>query len=269
MIAVEERNAMRRIIQQRKREQTAAWIQEAKEQRTKYLPYAISLITMGFALLLFKVLVSIFSSGIYDGSVQKNSLIGPVEVSGKTLYKLKVTHNLNRVRNNWCRISMFLLDENKNYIAGAAKDLYYERDRDNSYKESNAAYSVVIEKPGTYYFTIVPKYSRNENPGRIVVNLSKVHLGTIYLKTVGITTIILGIILIFYLYSDRELTKYVPPMISDYSIGIFKKFAIALGVLIVLFLYTGFTYKGYAGSSSIHDAPSGMFNNNDTNYFGK
>ena len=145
---------MRRIILNRRREQRTAAINDSNALRTKYLPHVISLFAIGITIMVFRIVFATFSSEISSGNIKNNEIIGPVEVSGTSLYNLSVEHNLNRYSNNWCSLSMLLLDENKNYITGASKDLYYERDRDGSYSESNAEYSIVIKKPGIYYFTI-------------------------------------------------------------------------------------------------------------------
>ena len=261
---------MRRIILNRRREQRNAAINNSEASRTKYLPHVISLFSIGIALMVFRIVFVIFSSEISSGNVHSNEIIGPIEVSGKSLYKISVEHQLNRFSNNWCSLSMLLLDENKNYITGASKDLYYERDRDGSYSESNAEYSIVIKKPGTYYFTINSKYSKNKSrSGGIKMKLNKVYLGTNYLTNFGIAFIVLGGFLALYLFHDWEITEYIPPMSSKYSSSIYKKFLFAGAIILLVFIYSGITYDGYAGTNSIYDAPSSMFSNDDNHYFGR
>jgi len=263
---------MRRIILNRRREQRNAAINDSNALRTKYLPHVISLFAIGITIMVFRIVFATFSSEISSGNIKNNEIIGPVEVNGTSLYNLSVEHNLNRYSNNWCSLSMLLLDENKNYITGASKDLYYERDRDGSYSESNAEYSIVIKKPGIYYFTINSKYSKNENESRsgfIKMRLNKVYLGTNYLTNFAIALIVLGGFLILYLFHDWEITEYIPPMSSKYSSSIYKKFLFAGAIILLVFIYSGITYDGYAGTNSIYDAPSSMFSNNNNHYFGR
>ena len=261
---------MRRTILQNRRERSNAAIQESNDLRKKYLPHGISLILIGLSLFIFQIVVTGLSSEISSGNVHNNEMIGPIEVSSKSLYNLSIEHDVSKYSNNWCNLSMLLLDENKNYITGASKDLYYERDRDGSYSENKANYSIVIKKPGTYYFTINAKYSKSESrSGFIKMSLDKVYFGTNNLKTVGITSIILGVLLILYLFTDWEITEFIPPLTGKYPISIYKKFIIGGGLLIAAFIYSGITYSGYAGTNSIYDAPSSMFNNDDNHYFGR
>ena len=266
----QELDQMRRIILNRRREQRNAAINDSNALRTKYLPHVISLFAIGITIMVFRIVFATFSSEISSGNIKNNEIIGPVEVSGTSLYKLSVEHNLNRYSNNWCSLSMLLLDENKNYITGASKDLYYERDRDGSYSESNAEYSIVIKKPGIYYFTINSKYSKNESrSGFIKMRLNKVYLGTNYLTNFAIALIVLGGFLILYLFHDWEITEYIPPISSKYSSSIYKKFLFAGAIILLVFIYSGITYDGYAGTNSIYDAPSSMFSNNNNHYFGR
>jgi hypothetical protein len=79
----------------------------------------------------------------------------------------------------------------------------------------------------------------------------------------------LGVVLLVYLFHDQSLTDYIPSIDSEYSKRIFKPFLIGGAIILIAFIVSGITYTGYAGSSSIHDAPSSMFGNDDTHYFGK
>tara|TARA_B110000211_G_C13996685_1_gene516531 strand:+ start:355 stop:1152 length:798 start_codon:yes stop_codon:yes gene_type:complete len=261
----EDRIEMRRIIQQRRREQTLHWIQETKDMRRKFFPFGSSMIALGLALLTFRIIIALFYTEIASGNIQKNSLIGPIEVSSKSLYNLSIEHRLSRKSNNWCTLSMLLLDEHKNYITGASKDLYYEP----LYIDESAEYSIVIKEPGTYYFNISPKYSKKESKNNFKISLNKIHLGSNYLTILGIVFISIGALTIVFLFHDLTLTDYFPPMNSEYSKKTFKILLIGSAVILSGFIFSGMTYKGYAGSSSIYDAPSVMFDNDDTHYFGR
>lgn len=262
---------MRRIILNRRKAQRIKAIERSKNLREKYLPYCISLVLIGILLIISRILVSALSIEITSGNVHRNEIIGPVEVREKSLYNFAVEHKLNRSSNNWCSLSILLLDENKNYISGATKDLYYERDYEGSYSESNAEYSIVIKQPGTYFFTIDTKYSKSGiNSYRLIkMHLNKIYLGTNYLMIFGIASFVIGSLLTLYVFSDWELTKYIPKISSEYSASIYKKF-IFIGVIIFLtFVYSGITFSGYAGANSIHDAPNSRFNNDNNHYFGR
>jgi hypothetical protein len=261
--------ARRNRILKFRQDELKRWIKEANDVRTKYLPYAISLIVLGLLLLTFRVTTSILSSEISSGNIKNNSLIGPIEVNQKGLFKLSVQHPLNSFKNNLCTISMLLLDENGNYLTGATRDIYYERDSYGTYSESNAEYSIVINKEGTYYFAIVPKYSRKLQQGSIHYSLNNVFSGSILITTIGIVFIAIGGLMILFFYSTRTITKYIPPINSVYSIKIFKRCTLVGAIILISFFYSGLTFKGYAGSSSIYDAPSSMFSNNKTIYFGR
>ena len=112
----QELDAMRRVILENRREQRNTAIQQSNDLRKKYLPHGISLILIGLSLFIFQILVTGLSSEISSGNVHNNEMIGPIEISSKSLYNLSVEHDVSKYSNNWCNLSMLLLDENKTIL---------------------------------------------------------------------------------------------------------------------------------------------------------
>jgi len=214
------------------------------------------------------MLSPITSTQIKPIAFLEESIVGPFKVEKTNLYTISVHHNL-RINREWCNMKLLLLDENKNYVSGAQKDLYYERDSEGVYSESEVTASFVINETGLYYFQVIPEYSNNSTVhGNIACEITSQSLGTNYSLGFGIFFLVIGTGLFVNLFSDYEITNYQPELFSVRGKKIFSIFSIIAVVIITYFIFSGITYQGYAGKSGFQDAPSSWYSNRDVHYFG-
>ena len=273
-MAVQDQKNTREIIRLQRRQAAAnkrkVLAQKEKERikefRKKYYPPAIVIIRVGIALLALRLVFGFVGWTVDSGKLNSDNIIGPITVEVGGLYELDVEKDLSG-RNQWCSVTVLLLDSNKNYLTGGTKDLYYEKDGYNEeYRDERLNYTLVIPEEGVYYYKVIPIYSNKLIDKTLRYKLSKKMIGSNYFLIIGF--IVLGIGLVWYklvLFND-EYTSFKPKLDPVYM----KRYSIVLIVPIaVYFLIAGLTYQGYGGKSGFDDAPSSWFSNDDTKYFGK
>jgi hypothetical protein len=246
-------------------------IKEAIQSRDTHLPLATAILSFGVFLILFRLLIGFLSFEIESGKISnRGGIIGPIKIESSEFHELKLNYNLRGLNSKWCAIDVLILDENKNYVSGAAKDLYYELDGwGNVYQEDAMNYSVEISNPGTYYYQLVPNHSnKSKYLGKSIINyeLNKLSLGRSFVLFFGILLTISGALYLSWTILDWELTPYLPNLKSDLSKNKFKLVALVLGP-VVLLIITCSIFK--IGSADLENAPSSYFSADNTIYFGK
>jgi hypothetical protein len=257
-----KRNAVRRAAQK----ETAR--KEAVAYRNNNFPIAISILSAGVLLLLLRIIFGSLSSDMSSGTLNENGgLIGPFETTSSQLHSLHLKYDIKHARTRWCSVSILLLDENKNVITGANKDLYYESDSEGSYKEDRMHYGLIVDQPGTYYYQVIPEYQKNSTPKKqFDYQLRHHYFGSNFLFPASLLILLAGAIYMAYIFLDYELTKYIPSLKTELSIKQIKKSLVILIPIILFFMITSFFRMGYADTENV---PSTFFSNGDTHYFGK
>jgi len=233
--------------------------------REQNVPIAVVVVLLGISLIVLKSLITFTSPSIISGDISnEGGLIGPIEANFSELQSLSLQYNLPRTSNKWCSVTTLLLDENKNFICGANKDLFYERDLDGTYSEFHMRYDIDITEYGKYYYQIITKHSKADHlPQSIHFDLSHQFLGTTFLYSYGIVFLIAGTLYIFF---DGEVTRKIPDLTNAKSKDIMIKWAKKLAPLVLIFILLSLFDVGYADSEN---APASYFINDDTHYFGK
>ncbi|MBL55636.1 MAG: hypothetical protein CMP61_00470 [Flavobacteriales bacterium] len=244
-------------------------IQEAIKCRDNHFPTAIAILSLGVLLIVFRILISVFSSEIEHGSLPNSGgIIGPFEISSSQLHSMEIEYDLRGTSTKWCALDLMLLDENKNYVGGCTKDVYHEVDvwRD-TYHEEDMEYVVEIEKPGTYYYQFFPKHNKKPLQNKpIQYELSRKYFGTNFLLFIGVIIMVIGGGYLAWTLLDWELTPYLPDLKSDKSKKKFKLIGKVLGPLIIILIILSVFRVGYA---DLENAPSSYFDDDNTIYFGK
>ena len=241
---------------------------EAIKYRKRHYPVALSIIGLGVLLILFRVLFASISSTVSSGEISnKGVCLGPISMKEGALYSLSVDYSLKRTA-VWCSLTTLLLDENKNYLTGANKDLYYEKDLEgNVYQESQMMYSVIANKTGDHYYQFIPQHPKYQIPNKKIRYELKHHfLGFNWLLYFGLLVCGIGFSYMWYVFADRELTTFKPKLNSPQSIELFKKCLMFMLPILVLLLLVNLFKMGYADTEN---APPSYFGNEGTHYFGK
>jgi len=267
--SVRKKNSERAIKNNRQRKEIRNNLkQKTIAFREQNVPIALVVVLLGISLIVLKSLITFTSPSIISGDISnEGGLIGPIEANSSELQSLSLQYNLPRTNNKWCSVTALILDENKNFICGASKDLFYERDLDGTYSEFHMRYDIDITDSGKYYYQIITKHSRADHlPQKIHFDLSHQFLGTNFLYSYGIIFLIAGALYIFYIFFDDEVTRTIPDLTNAKSKDIMLKWAKKLAPLVLIFILLGLFDVGYADSEN---APASYFMNDDTHYFGK
>lgn len=246
-------------------------IQEAIKCRDKHLPSAIAILAVGVFLILFRLFIGVLSSEIESGNVSnQGGTIGPLKIESSEFHELNIEYNLRGLNSKWCSLDVMILDENKNYVSGATKDVYHEVDGwGETYHEEDMKYIVEINKPGTYYYQLIPNHSNKKKfvrSSQIKYRLNKLSFGRNFMTFFGILLLIIGGLYLGWTLLDWELTPYLPDLRSEVSKDKFKLIACILGPLVIIILTCSVFKIGYA---DLENVPSSYFSDDNTTYFGK
>lgn len=258
-------------VSERRKKIRMLQIREAIQCRDAHFPPAVAILSIGVFFLFFRLFIGFLSSEIESGKISnQGGIIGPLNIESSELHELNLTYNLRGLNSKWCALDLMVLDENKNYVSGATKDLYYEVDGwGDAYQEDAMEYSVEITKPGTYYYQLVPNHSNKEKFVRkSVINyeLNELSLGRNFVLFLGILLTISGALYFSWTVLDWELTPYLPDLKSNLSKNKFQRIVLILGPVVFLILTFSILKIGYA---DLENAPSSYFSADNTIYFGK
>ncbi|MFT6746597.1 MAG: hypothetical protein ACJAZ2_000938 [Glaciecola sp.] len=268
MLTKEQRENLKRKNTQRRKALREEQTKDAIEYRKKNYPIAISILSTALLLLLIRIIITTLSSEVSSGEIpNKGGVIGPFEMSSSELHRLDIDYSLKSTA-KWCSLTVLLLDENKNLVTGANKDLYFEKDYEGpTYEENDMEYSLIVNEAGTYYFQFITDHSSKNTPSRNIRYKLKHHLfGFNFLLSVGLVFLGVGGVFMWYVLADSELTSFKPKLNSELSILRFKKALIFIGPIVGLLILTSLFKVGYADTENV---PSTFFRNGDTHYFGK
>ncbi|MDD9900659.1 MAG: hypothetical protein OXT65_06745 [Alphaproteobacteria bacterium] len=133
----------------------------------------LSYLLMGFAVLCF--IAAFYFNGETGKDVHNlppaGGIVGPVVAAKKnTVYDIRVRYNRLTV-GSWANVEGSVLDENKNYLFGFGKELYYEtgHDSDGKWTEHVKKYDLPVTFPekGTYYIRMAVESGRGFGAGSV------------------------------------------------------------------------------------------------------
>ncbi len=162
-----------------------------------YLFASVALCIASFLTVL--VLNTRFSS-IRTVEVEKDYIIGPIEVSEKqSTLRFQATRNMH-VNGNWISVQADVLNENKGFLFSVSDELWYEsgRDSEGPWSEAHDMFDAKFTLgKGKYYIAIQAEYSSGMRP-YLFVRVSEVFGATSLLLVVGIVSGFAAVIIFIF-----------------------------------------------------------------------
>lgn len=129
------------------------------------------------------------------GNVDYGKILGPIHVPEKgAVYSIEASTNLPL--NTWTNIEVEILDEDRDYLFSAAKELWRESGYDDGYYDETDNHYVVkvtFPEPGIYYFAF--KQAGTYIPNEITVRVNRYYASAIPHFALGIICLLMALVL--------------------------------------------------------------------------